>query len=62
MRGIASDAEILEVLLGIDSGGFFDLKKLKRVAIIGAGYIVVELAREGGCTFGCSGDDGALKG
>jgi hypothetical protein len=61
MRGIPSNAEIPP--LGIDSDGFFDLEEQpKRVAIIGAGYIAVELAGEGGCTFACGGDGGALKG
>jgi hypothetical protein len=51
------------VLLGIDSDGFFDLKEQpKRVAVMGAGYIVVQLAGEGGRTFGCGGDGGDLKG
>ena len=44
MRGIPSDAEILGALLGVDSDGLFDLEEQpKRVAVIGAGYITVEL-------------------
>lgn len=40
-----SDAEIPGASLGIDSDGFFDLEEQpKRVAVIGAGYIAVELA------------------
>jgi len=42
---IPSDAEIPGASLGIDSDGFFDLEEQpKRVAVIGAGYIAVELA------------------
>ncbi|KDR81870.1 hypothetical protein GALMADRAFT_240124 [Galerina marginata CBS 339.88] len=40
-----SDEEIPGASLGIDSDGFFDLEdQPKRVAVIGAGYIAVELA------------------
>jgi len=63
IRGIPSDAEIPGALLGVDSDGFFDLEEQpKWVAIIGAGYIVVELAMECGRTFGCGGEGGVLKG
>ncbi|KAF8968339.1 glutathione reductase [Flammula alnicola] len=42
---VPSDAEIPGASLGIDSDGFFDLEEQpKRVAIIGGGYIAVELA------------------
>ncbi|KAG5652018.1 hypothetical protein H0H81_006600 [Sphagnurus paluster] len=42
---IPSDDEIPGASLGIDSDGFFDLAdQPKRVAVIGAGYIAVELA------------------
>ncbi len=42
---IPSDEEIPGASLGIDSDGFFELaKQPKRVAVIGAGYIAVELA------------------
>ncbi|PPR00052.1 hypothetical protein CVT24_009008 [Panaeolus cyanescens] len=42
---IPSDEEIPGASLGIDSDGFFDLEEQpKRVAVIGAGYIAVELA------------------
>jgi glutathione reductase (NADPH) len=42
---IPSDAEIPGASLGISSDGFFDLaEQPKRVAVIGAGYIAVELA------------------
>lgn len=42
---IPSDSEIPGASLGIDSDGFFDLEEQpKRVAVIGAGYIAVELA------------------
>jgi pyruvate/2-oxoglutarate dehydrogenase complex dihydrolipoamide dehydrogenase (E3) component len=47
----------------MDSDDFIDLEERpKRVAVIGAGYIAVELAGEGGRTYGCGGDGGALKG
>jgi len=63
MRGVPSDAEIPGALLGIDSDGFFDLEEQpKRVGVIGAGYIAIELASEGGRTFGCGGDGGVLEG
>jgi len=40
-----SDQEIPGAALGIDSDGFFDLpEQPKRVAVVGAGYIAVELA------------------
>lgn len=46
-----------------NSDGFFNLEELpKWVAVIGAGYITVKLAGEGGRTFRCGGDGGALKG
>ncbi|KAF9466249.1 glutathione reductase [Collybia nuda] len=42
---IPSDDKIPGASLGIDSDGFFDLEEQpKRVAVIGAGYIAVELA------------------
>lgn len=42
---IPSDDQIPGASLGIDSDGFFDLEEQpKRVAVIGAGYIAVELA------------------
>ncbi|KAJ7090374.1 glutathione reductase [Mycena belliarum] len=42
---IPSDEEIPGASLGIDSDGFFALKEQpKRVAVVGAGYIAVELA------------------
>lgn len=42
---IPSDSEIPGASLGIDSDGFFALKEQpKRVAVVGAGYIAVELA------------------
>lgn len=42
---IPSDEKIPGASLGIDSDGFFDLtEQPKRVAVIGAGYIAVELA------------------
>ncbi|KIY48302.1 glutathione reductase [Fistulina hepatica ATCC 64428] len=42
---IPSDDQIPGASLGIDSDGFFDLpEQPKRVAVIGAGYIAVELA------------------
>lgn len=42
---IPSDEDIPGASLGIDSDGFFDLaEQPKRVAVIGAGYIAVELA------------------
>lgn len=42
---IPSDQEIPGASLGIDSDGFFDLEEQpKRVAVVGAGYIAVELA------------------
>ena len=42
---IPSDADIPGASLGIDSDGFFDLEEQpERVAVIGAGYIAVELA------------------
>ena len=42
---IPSDEEIPGASLGIDSNGFFDLtEQPKRVAVVGAGYIAVELA------------------
>jgi len=42
---IPSDEKIPGASLGIDSDGFFDLEEQpKRVAVIGAGYIAVELA------------------
>ena len=51
MRGIPSGAEIPGASLGIDSDDFFDLEeKTKRMAVIVAGYIAVELASEGGRT------------
>jgi hypothetical protein len=57
MRVIPLDTEIPGASLGIESDGFFDLEdQSKRVAIISAGHIAVELASEGGCTFGCGGD------
>ena len=59
MRGIASDAEIPEPSLGIDSDNFFALEEQpKRVAVIGAGHIVVELTGEGGRTFRYGRDGG----
>ena len=62
MRCITSDAEISGASLGIDSDGFFNLEEqLKRVAVIGAGYITIELANEGGRAFQCGGEGGALK-
>lgn len=42
---IPSDAEIPGASLGINSDGFFDLaEQPRRVAVVGAGYIAVELA------------------
>ncbi|KAF8061644.1 glutathione reductase [Lyophyllum atratum] len=42
---VPSDEEIPGASLGIDSDGFFDLtEQPKRVAVVGAGYIAVELA------------------
>ncbi|KAG6836928.1 hypothetical protein H0H93_001090 [Arthromyces matolae] len=42
---IPSDEQVPGASLGIDSDGFFDLEEQpKRVAVIGAGYIAVELA------------------
>ncbi|KAF5386658.1 hypothetical protein D9615_001955 [Tricholomella constricta] len=42
---IPSDEDIPGASLGIDSDGFFDLaEQPKRVAVVGAGYIAVELA------------------
>ncbi|KIJ63309.1 hypothetical protein HYDPIDRAFT_113287 [Hydnomerulius pinastri MD-312] len=42
---IPSDDQIPGASLGIDSDGFFDLEEQpKRVAVVGAGYIAVELA------------------
>ncbi|KAH9939596.1 glutathione reductase [Amylocystis lapponica] len=42
---IPSDNDIPGASLGIDSDGFFDLEEQpKRVAVVGAGYIAVELA------------------
>jgi len=42
---VPSDVEIPGASLGIDSDGFFDLEEQpKRVAVVGAGYIAVELA------------------
>lgn len=42
---VPSDDEIPGASLGIDSDGFFDLEEQpKRVAVVGAGYIAVELA------------------
>lgn len=42
---IPSDDDVPGASLGIDSDGFFDLKEQpKRVAVVGAGYISVELA------------------
>ena len=42
---IPSDDDIPGASLGIDSDGFFDLEEQpKRVAVVGAGYIAVELA------------------
>lgn len=42
---IPSDEEIPGASLGFDSDGFFDLEEQpKRVAVVGAGYIAVELA------------------
>lgn len=42
---IPSDDEIPGASLGIDSDGFFELREQpKRVAVVGAGYIAVELA------------------
>ncbi|KAL7424976.1 Glutathione reductase [Cryptotrichosporon argae] len=42
---IPSDAHIPGASLGIDSDGFFDIEtQPKRVAVVGAGYIAVELA------------------
>jgi glutathione reductase (NADPH) len=42
---IPSDTEIPGASLGIDSDGFFELEQQpKRVAVVGAGYIAVELA------------------
>lgn len=42
---IPSDEQIPGASLGIDSDGFFDLEEQpKRVAVVGAGYIAVELA------------------
>jgi pyruvate/2-oxoglutarate dehydrogenase complex dihydrolipoamide dehydrogenase (E3) component len=61
MRGIPSDAEIPEASLGIGSDSFDLEEQPKRVAVIGAGYIPVGLAGEGGLKFGCGGDGGALK-
>jgi hypothetical protein len=62
MRDITSDAEIPGASLDMDSDRFFDLEEQPKVAAVGVGYIVVELAGEGGRTFGCGGDGGALKG
>ncbi|GMK57588.1 hypothetical protein CspeluHIS016_0404220 [Cutaneotrichosporon spelunceum] len=42
---VPSDEEVPGASLGIDSDGFFDLaEQPKRVAVVGAGYIAVELA------------------
>ncbi|CCM05023.1 uncharacterized protein FIBRA_07223 [Fibroporia radiculosa] len=42
---VPSDSEIPGASLGIDSDGFFDLEQQpRRVAVVGAGYIAVELA------------------
>jgi len=47
---------------GIDLDGFFDLEEqVKRLTVICAGYMAVELAGEGGRTYGYGGDGGALK-
>jgi len=44
MRGIPSGAEIPGASLGIDLDGFFDLEgQVKRLTVICAGYIAVEL-------------------
>jgi len=62
MRGIPSGAEIPGAPFGIGSDGFFDLEEqVKRLMVIGAGYIAVELAGEGGRTYGYGGGGGALK-
>ena len=58
-RCIASDAETPEPSLDIDSDNFFDLEEQpKRVAVIGPGHIVVELADGGGRTFRYGRDGG----